>query len=235
MMYLILAASAVVSYLLGGLNGAIMLSRAVYHQDIRELGSKNPGFTNFKRVYGNGIVSWLVIVIDMLKTVIPILATALLMSNLFNMWQFGAQFSGFFCMIGHCFPVWYRFKGGKAFITGFATIWFVDWRMTIAAMIVFFLVLFVGKYMSVASCSAALFCPIALACLSPESVWVELMAIAAALLVILRHYPNFVKLVHGTESKFSLRSKKDGKPKEKPEAKKYKNKNSAKQAGKHSK
>lgn len=217
---LVLVCSAIVSYLMGGLNGAIMLSRAVYHQDIRELGSKNPGFTNFKRVYGNGIVSWLVIVIDMLKTVLPVLGTALVMSNVLHIehfgWQFGAQFSGLFCMIGHCFPVWYKFKGGKAFITGFATIWFVDWRMALAAMAVFFIVLFIGKYMSVASCSAAFFCPIALASLSPESIWVELMAIAAALLVILRHWPNFVKLAHGTESKFSLRGKKKSDGEEKP-------------------
>ena len=193
MMVLILCISAVVSYLLGGLNGAIILSKLVYKQDIREFGSNNPGFTNFKRTYGNGIVTWMVLVIDILKTVLPVFLTALIMQQMFGMWQFGAQFSGLFCMIGHCFPVWYKFKGGKAFITGFATIWFVDWRM---------------KYMSVASCSAAAFCPVALAFLGPSNIWVELMAIAAALLVILRHYPNFKKLAKGTESKFSLKSKK---------------------------
>lgn len=208
MMILILCLSAVISYLLGGLNGAIMLSKLVYKQDIREFGSKNPGFTNFKRTYGNGFVTWLVLIIDVLKTALPVFLTALVMWFVFDMWQFGAQFSGLCCMIGHCFPVWYKFKGGKAFIAGFATIWFVDWRMALMAMILFFIVLFVGKYMSVASCSAALFCPIALACLSPSSIWVELMAIAAALLVILRHIPNFKKLVRGKESKFSLKSKK---------------------------
>lgn len=200
--------SGIVSYLLGGLNGAIMLSSLVYHQDIRELGSKNPGFTNFKRVYGNGFVTWLVLIIDVLKTALPVFGTALLLGLNFDLWQTGAQFAGLCAMIGHCFPVWYRFKGGKAFIAGFATIWFVDWRMALVATAVFFLVLFIGKYMSVASCSAALFCPIALACLSPQSLWVELMAIAAALLVILRHIPNFKKLVKGKESKFSLSSKK---------------------------
>ncbi len=208
MMVLILCISAVVSYLLGGLNGAIILSKLVYKQDIREFGSNNPGFTNFKRTYGNGIVTWMVLVIDILKTVLPVFLTALIMQQMFGMWQFGAQFSGLFCMIGHCFPVWYKFKGGKAFITGFATIWFVDWRMTLMAMALFFIILFTTKYMSVASCSAAAFCPVALAFLGPSSIWVELIAIAAALLVILRHYPNFKKLAKGTESKFSLKSKK---------------------------
>ena len=208
MMIAILCVSAVVSYLLGGLNGAIILSKLVYKQDIRDFGSNNPGFTNFKRTYGNGFVTWLVLIFDILKTALPVFLTALIMWQMFDKWQFGAQFSGMFCMIGHCFPVWYKFKGGKAFLAGFATIWFVDWRMTLIAMAVFFTLLFTLKYMSVASCSAAAVCPIALALLGPASIGVELMAIACALLVILRHIPNFKKLANGTESKFSLSSKK---------------------------
>ena len=208
MMIAVLCVSAVVSYLLGGVNGAIILSKLVYKQDIREFGSKNPGFTNFKRTYGNGFVTWLVLIFDILKTALPVFLTALIMWQMFDKWQFGAQFSGMFCMIGHCFPVWYKFKGGKAFLAGFATIWFVDWRMTLIAMAVFFTLLFTLKYMSVASCSAAAVCPIALAFLGPASIGVELMAIACALLVILRHIPNFKKLANGTESKFSLSSKK---------------------------
>lgn len=208
MMIAVLCVSAVVSYLLGGLNGAIILSKLVYKQDIRDFGSNNPGFTNFKRTYGNGFVTWLVLIFDILKTALPVFLTALIMWQMFDKWQFGAQFSGMFCMIGHCFPVWYKFKGGKAFLAGFATIWFVDWRMTLIAMAVFFILLFTLKYMSVASCSAAAVCPIALALLGPASIGVELMAIACALLVILRHIPNFKKLANGTESKFSLSSKK---------------------------
>ncbi len=208
MMIAVLCVSAVVSYLLGGLNGAIILSKLVYKQDIRDFGSNNPGFTNFKRTYGNGFVTWLVLIFDILKTALPVFLTALIMWQMFDKWQFGAQFSGMFCMIGHCFPVWYKFKGGKGFLAGFATIWFVDWRMTLIAMAVFFILLFTLKYMSVASCSAAAVCPIALALLGPASIGVELMAIACALLVILRHIPNFKKLANGTESKFSLSSKK---------------------------
>ena len=208
MMIAVLCVSAVVSYLLGGLNGAIILSKLVYKQDIRDFGSNNPGFTNFKRTYGNGFVTWLVLIFDSLKTALPVFLTALIMWQMFDKWQFGAQFSGMFCMIGHCFPVWYKFRGGKGFLAGFATIWFVDWRMTLIAMAVFFILLFTLKYMSVASCSAAAVCPIALAFLGPASIGVELMAIACALLFILRHIPNFKKLANGTESKFSLSSKK---------------------------
>lgn len=199
---------AVLSYVIGGVNGAIIMSKLVYHEDIRESGSNNPGFTNFKRVYGLNAAAWSVLLIDILKTALPVFCAAVYMSFAHGMWQFGAQFAGLFCMLGHCFPVWYGFKGGKAFIAGFSTIWFVDWRMTLIAMAIFFTVLFVGKYMSVASCTAALSCPISLFYLGYSDVWVEVMAVAAAALVIVRHYPNFVKLVHGTESKFTLSSKK---------------------------
>ncbi|MBR1731520.1 MAG: glycerol-3-phosphate acyltransferase, partial [Ruminococcus sp.] len=124
------------------------------------------------------------------------------------MWQLGAAFSGLFCMLGHCFPVWYRFKGGKAFMAGFATTWFVDWRMAVLAMMVFFVVLGMFKFMSVASCTAALACPIILFFLGPASGWVEILCAVSTLLVIVRHYPNYIKLKNGTESKFSLKSKK---------------------------
>lgn len=209
MMAIILIISGVVSYLLGGVNGAILASRLFHHEDIRQFGSKNPGFTNYKRVYGNGVVTWLVLVFDVFKTAVPVFLTALVMKENFGLWQFGAQFSGLCAMLGHCFPIWYKFKGGKGFLAGFATIWFVDWRMALVATGVFLIILFTVKYMSVASCSAALVCPIVLAFLQPQSIWVELLAIAAAALVILRHHENFAKLMKGTESKFSLSSKKN--------------------------
>ena len=200
--------SAIASYLLGGVNGAIILSKLFYGEDIREKGSKNPGFTNFKRVYGNGFISWSVILIDVFKTALPVFVSAFVFGQRFEMWQFGAAYSGLFCMLGHCFPVWYKFKGGKAFMAGFATTWFVDWRMAVLAMLIFFVVLWLFKYMSVASCMAALSCPIILFFLGPASGWVEILCAVSALLVIIRHYPNYIKLKNGTESKFSLKSKK---------------------------
>ena len=203
----ILLVIALLSYVMGGVNGAIIMSKLIYHEDIRKSGSNNPGFTNFKRVYGLNAAAWAVLLIDILKTALPVFLSAVYMSFEFDMWQFGAQFSGIFCMLGHCFPVWYGFKGGQAFIAGFATIWFVDGRMTLIAMAIFFLLLFTLKYMSVASCTAAFSCPISLFYLGYSNAWVEVLAVAAAALVIVRHYPNFVKLVHGTESKFSLSSK----------------------------
>ena len=155
MKIIILSVAAAVSYLLGGVNGAILASKLLHHEDIRDFGSKNPGFTNYKRVYGNGFVTWMVLIFDIVKTAVPVCLTAVIMWMCYDEWQFGAQFAGLCAMLGHCFPVWYRFKGGKAFMAGFATIWFVDWRMTLMAMALFLVLLFTIKYMSVASCRFA--------------------------------------------------------------------------------
>lgn len=205
--YLILITSAVYSYLLGGLNGAIILSKILYGKDIRDYGSHNPGFTNFRRVFGNSFTAWSVILIDFVKTAIPVFITSLLMHNNFGLWQLGAAFSGFFCMLGHCFPVWYRFHGGKAFMAGFATIWFVDWRMALIATAVFVILLLTTHYMSLSACCASLACPIALLILGPTGVWVEILCALSALLVILRHHENIGRLIKGTESKFYLKKK----------------------------
>lgn len=206
--YIACAIAAITAYLLGGVNFAIIMSKLLYGQDIREQGSGNPGFTNFKRVYGLNWAAWTVMLLDILKTAAPVCIAMIVFSNLFGMGQFGAAFTGLFGMLGHCFPVWYGFKGGKAFMAGFGTIWFVDWRMAIVATVIFLILLFTVKYMSVCACTASAVCPITLAILGAEHWVVLIISALSALLVIVRHKENFKKLAAGTESKFSFSSKK---------------------------
>lgn len=205
--YLLLGLSALLAYLCGGINAAIILSHAVYHKDIREFGSKNPGFTNFKRVFG-GRCAWFVFVLDLLKTIVPVLCSALLFRHFFGMWQFGAAYAGFFAMLGHAFPVYYGFKGGKAFTAGAAAVWFVDWRMGLIAAAVFLGLLFTVHIMSLASISAAAVCPISLFFLSPSSGGTLLFCFLSATLLIVRHHANIARLIHGKESKIYLFGKK---------------------------
>ena len=199
------AIAALIGYLLGGVNAAIIMSRLIYGEDIREKGSGNPGFTNFKRVYGLGAVAWSVMLLDILKTAVPVCAAMLIFGDMFGMGQFGAAFTGLFGMLGHCFPVWYGFKGGKAFMAGFGTIWFVDWRMALIATIVFLILLFTVKYMSVSACLSSLICPITLLVLGAENPSVIVVSALSAILVVARHKENFKRLLNGTESKFSLK------------------------------
>lgn len=199
------AAAALIGYLLGGINAAIIMSRLIYGEDIREKGSGNPGFTNFKRVYGLGAVTWSVMLLDILKTAVPVCAAMFIFDNMFGMGQFGAAFTGLFGMLGHCFPVYYGFKGGKAFMAGFGTIWFVDWRMALIATIAFLILLFTVKYMSVSSCLSSLICPLSLLFLGADSPAVIVVSALSAFLVVARHKENFKRLLNGTESKFSFK------------------------------
>ena len=197
----------VAAYLIGSIPFGFLVGK-MRGVDVRTVGSKNIGATNVFRTVGR---KWglLAFALDFLKGFIPtFLALRYARASGDAFLACLPLATGVACVAGHMFTCFMKFKGGKGFMAGFATIWFVDWRMTLAAMGVFFVVLFVSRYMSVASCSAALFCPIMLAFLNPESIWVELLAIAAAALVIIRHHENFAKLMKGTESKFSLSSKK---------------------------
>ncbi|MBR4004401.1 MAG: glycerol-3-phosphate acyltransferase, partial [Treponema sp.] len=166
--YIICTVFAIAAYLIGGVNAAIVISKLKYKQDIRTLGSGNPGFTNFKRVYGLNGWAIFVMLSDIIKAVIPVSIAMIIFGKLYGMGQFGAGFTGLFAMLGHCFPIWYGFKGGKAFMTGFGTIWFVDWRMALIAMAVFLILLGLIRYMSVASCISSVTCPVVLALLGAE-------------------------------------------------------------------
>ena len=107
----LLAAIAVFSYLLGGLNGAIIASKYVFHRDVRDYGSGNAGLTNFYRTFG---VPGLAIVIgtDVLKTVIAVVAGGLIMGTQ-GAAATGQVFAGFCVMLGHIYPVFYGFRCGR--------------------------------------------------------------------------------------------------------------------------
>ena len=107
----LLAAIAVFSYLLGGLNGAIIASKYVFHRDVRDYGSGNAGLTNFFRTFGAPGLA-IVIGTDVLKTVIAVVAGGLIMGTQ-GAASTGQVFAGFCVMLGHIYPVFYGFRGGK--------------------------------------------------------------------------------------------------------------------------
>ena len=104
--------SAVFAYFVSGLNPAIIMSKAIYKKDIRTCGSGNPGFTNFKRVFGNKY-AWFVFVLDILKGAVISVVAGLLFRAYVGSWALGVAYAGLFAMLGHAFPLYYGFKGGK--------------------------------------------------------------------------------------------------------------------------
>lgn len=147
--------AALAAWLLCAVNPAIVLSRLVYHTDIREMGSGNPGFTNFRRVFG-GAWSWAVLILDLTKAAVVIG----IFSALFARWgldrQWGAAYTGVFAMLGHAYPVWYRFRGGKGFLVSMSMLWCIDWRVGILAVLLLCILLSVTKYMSLSTVTAML-------------------------------------------------------------------------------
>lgn len=195
-------AAAVCGYLVAGMNPAIALSKAIYKKDIRQCGSGNAGFTNFKRTFGNKW-AWWVLALDLSKAAVCVGLFGWLLSRQGVNFQFAAAYTGIFCMLGHVFPVQYHFKGGKGFLVCLSTMLIIDWRVGLIATGIMILLLLTTKYMSLSTTLAMLLCPLLLIPFGAP-LPVILMAAACAVFMAVRHKENFKRLVHGTESKFSF-------------------------------
>ena len=198
--------AAVCGYFIAGMNPAIVLSKAIYHKDIRECGSGNPGFTNFKRTFGNQW-AWWVLILDLSKAAVVVGLFAWLLSRQGVDFQLGAAYTGMFCMLGHVFPIQFKFKGGKGFLVCLSTMYVIDWRVGMIATGIMVVLLLITKYMSLSTTIAMLLCPILLV-LFGASTPVVLMASFCTVFMAVRHKENFKRLIKGTESKFSLKGKK---------------------------
>ena len=121
-------AVAVLSYLLGCINGAIATSHIFYHDDVRRHGSGNAGLTNFYRNYGAKCAP-MVIAFDMLKAVGAVLLGNYFLGYLLGWGAAGKYFGALFCVIGHMFPVFYGFKGGKGILCSGTLLLLLDWRI----------------------------------------------------------------------------------------------------------
>lgn len=195
--------AALCGYVVAGMNPAIAISKAVYHKDIRECGSGNPGFTNFRRTFGNKW-AFVVLFLDLLKAAAITLLFAWLLSRKGVDFQFAAAYTGVFCMLGHAFPFQFKFKGGKGFLVCLSIFFVIDWRVGLIATVLLHVLLLVTKYMSVSTVTTLLVCPILLY-LFGASLPVTLVTLGCSLFVAIRHKDNFIRLKNGTESKFSFR------------------------------
>lgn len=141
------------SYFFGGLNFAIILSKALYHDDIRNHGSGNAGFTNMKRTFGMKVAAF-VILGDIMKTVVSVLVGMILFGI------DGATLAGLACILGHCFPCLYKFKGGKGVAALAAMLLVLDPLTFLILFAIFALVVFGTKYLSLGSIMAAILYPL---------------------------------------------------------------------------
>ena len=220
MLVFLLIVTALQAYVIGSVNGAIIISKYFYKKDIRKFGSGNAGLTNFYRVFGKGGAA-LVVLIDVLKTVAPVVIGGLLFSHLldvhffmggnvglFSLSFFGSEYAGFFVMLGHCYPVFYGFRGGKGVMAMGTILFFVDWRVALAGWGTFILLTLLTRFVSLGSIIGCAAYPISQALLGLGGPWELVVATASAVLLISRHWENIKRLVKGEEHKFSFRRKK---------------------------
>lgn len=196
--------TALQAYLLGGINGSIITSKYIYRRDIREQGSGNPGLTNFLRVFGKkGVL--LVILIDVIKTVAPVLLGGYIFGRQDLSMMSGRIFAGFCAMLGNAFPIYYGFKGGKAVLATGVLLFAIDWRVSLIGWGIFAVVLLCSKYVSLGAITGVWGFPIALALFRVGTVRDLITAILCATLLVFRHRENIKRLLRGEESKLSLR------------------------------
>ncbi|MBA3829542.1 MAG: glycerol-3-phosphate 1-O-acyltransferase PlsY [Taibaiella sp.] len=202
---MIIAILIVLAYLIGSIPTAVLVSKKVYGIDIREHGSGNAGATNTFRILGSKAGS-LVMLVDMLKGFVAV-KLCLLSPFAWNSEPFvNLQiFLGLAAVIGHIFPVWADFRGGKGIATLFGMILSIQPLVAISLVVVFILMLFFTRYVSLSSISASIAFPLLILFIfnEPELSY-RLFAIATAFLVVLTHYKNINRLINGNESKVPL-------------------------------
>jgi glycerol-3-phosphate acyltransferase PlsY len=189
------------SYLLGAVPFGLVMARVIKGVDLREVGSGNIGATNAMRVLGKPL-GLLAFFLDFGKGLVP---TALLAGHASALDEtaphLAASLCGIAAVVGHCFPVYLGFKGGKGVATGCGAVVGVDWRVFVIAGVVWLVVLFALRYVSLASMAMGAAFPVAATVLRPDAhAFIGACALLTAL-VVARHRPNIVRLRAGTEPK----------------------------------
>ena len=195
----------VIPYLLGSLNFGVILSRKLYREDVRGKGSGNAGATNMLRSYGKAAGA-LTLLGDALKTAVAVGFGLLLYG------AYGAYLAGLYCILGHMFPLYYRFKGGKGIVCLAITVLMTDWRVFLILFAIFLIIVIGTKYVSLGSVMGALLYPVVLnrinTITSNAVRSVELIAVVIAAFVVFMHRENIKRLMRGEESKLSFKKKK---------------------------
>lgn len=189
------------SYFFGCFNGSFMVSHFIIRDDVRKHGSGNAGLTNFYRTYG-AKYALLVIACDMGKTVAACLLGSFFFRRLGWDGTLGTLLAGLGCELGHIFPVFYGFRGGKGILSGGTLVLLLNWRVAAVAWALFLLLWLTTRYVSLASITATCSAPITVYFVYGHNWLYTGLCLAVAALVVWCHRENIQRLLHGTEKKF---------------------------------
>ena len=199
-MWYLAVLAAICSYLLGNLNGAVIVSSVYAKDDVRTHGSGNAGLTNFIRNYGANR-AFLVIAIDVGKAILACILGGLMFPEYAIA---GRTLGGVAVMLGHDFPALQGFRGGKGILSGWFIAFMIDWRVGILIGVVFFAAYLLTQYVSLGSVLAAATFGIGFIIFRHHDFLVMLGGIFMAALTLFQHRGNIIRLMKGEERKTNL-------------------------------
>lgn len=209
--------AAVFSYLVGSVNSAITVCKILRHEDIRDSGSHNAGLTNVLRVYGKK-EALITLLCDLFKGILCVVFARAVVSGAMGIVYFGDRLfigyiAGLFAILGHIFPVYYGFKGGKGVLMAATTLIAIDPLTCLISLAVFAAIVAVSKYVSLGSmCAAVTFAVVTF--ISQSARGIEgvipntVVSSAMAIMIIYMHRANIKRLIDGNENKLSFKNKK---------------------------
>jgi len=212
---LIISGFALVGYLLGSINAGVLVSKVLFHDDVRNHGSGNAGTTNMLRTFGKKAAA-ITLIIDFMKGIVACLIPCLIMYVALSNRSLGlnsmmAAACG--CVCGHNWPCYFGFKGGKGVLVTFSVMLFLAPIPALLALLTFIIVVSITRFVSLGSVLAAAVYPVLVFFIGgwPENTkglntFLFISIILAALLII-RHHTNIGRLIKGKESKLSFKSK----------------------------
>lgn len=212
------ALAVIIPFMICGINSAIIVTKIKSGEDIRELGSGNAGLTNTLRTQGKAAALF-VLIGDILKGVLSIIIVHMIFKYLLGIDTYSPEsgmswvnyLAGIFAMLGHVFPIYYGFKGGKGILVTFAAMLAINWAAGVIPFILFVIVVAISRYVSLGSICAAAFFPFCVLFFSlmqnDSSAWINfgLAAVIGATLIIM-HRANIKRLLTHTEKKLGQKT-----------------------------
>ena len=203
MIYFYYTLLAIFSYFLGNISSARIVSK-FKHGDVTKQGSGNPGTLNVWRAFGfwAGVLTF---IFDALKGIIATLVGFFLFPHIGGNAEIAIYVAGFFVILGHIFPVCYRFKGGKGIATAIGVFLVANWWVSLIAFVVMIVGMLLIKYASIFTLGFVIALSIVEICLTNPTNWVNYIFIAGILLLVLfAHRANIKRLLTGKENKTEL-------------------------------
>lgn len=202
---------AIIAYAIGSINFSVIISKKMAGFDIREKGSGNAGSTNMLRSIGKK-AAILTLICDVLKGVIAILIAVIAGKIVKNVDQaMLVQIAGILVVIGHTFPIFFEFKGGKGVATSLGVLLMINWKIGLICLVFALVIMALGRIVSLGSVGAAILCPV-LTLFIHSNYIVEatgikylVFGLILAAIVIFNHRANIQRIANGTESRLSFK------------------------------